>query len=294
MLKRFMPLLVAACVGAGAYHAITHQVLHTNGWQRYLEPELINQLVDRDKACNGLVTFGPTAIGTNKTSCELFTKLSQEQTGVVQLAESPKPPTVLAALWVQSQHPSQLVADGSKPEPIELAVDNTGGSDCELTAKGLHRRYVANFNRYRQLVCRSARDNGLDPTILAAQIYQESKFNPKARSPKNAMGIAQMIRSTANAWGVKDPYNPQEAVPVMAKQLARDIKTFERQGYSRTTAKRLVRAKYNGGPKAVKYFLARGLKFIPNRKAKPHSYASETAPYVLDCEKHEKMFSSDV
>ena len=236
MLKRFMPLLVAACVGAGAYHAVTHQVLHTNGWQRYLEPELINQLVDRDKACNGLVTFGPTAIGTNKTSCELFTKLSQEQTGVVQLAESPKPPTVLAALWVASQRQpsSPLVAIGNKAE---------GGSDCDTG-------HVRVPSRFKSVVCDSARRHGIDAAFLAAQIRQESGFNPRARSSANAIGIAQIIPSTARAWRV-DPTDPIASIDAMAKHMASYKRTYQRQGHDLDTAHKLALCAYNAGPHRV-------------------------------------------
>lgn len=248
MLKRFMPLLVAACVGAGAYHAVTHQVLHTNGWQRYLEPELINQLVDRDKACNGLVTFGPTSIGTNKTSCELFTKLSAEQTGVVQLAESPKPPTVLAALWAASQHQpsSPLLADGNRAEATvkEYLIVQNGGSDCDTG-------HVRVPGRYKSVVCDSARRHGIDPAFLAAQIRQESGFNPRARSSANAIGIAQIIPSTARAWRV-DPTDPIASINAMAKHMASYKRTYQRQGHDPDTALRLSLASYNAGTEAVK------------------------------------------
>ena len=247
MLKRFMPLLVAACVGAGAYHAVTHQVLHTNGWQRYLEPELINQLVDRDKACNGLVTFGPTAIGTNKTSCELFTKLSQEQTGVVQLAESPKPPTVLAALWAQSQHQpsSQLLAVGNKAEEASRNYRQAqkGGDDCDTGA-------IRVPGVYRSVVCRAARLHGIDAAFLAAQIRQESGFNPRARSSANAIGIAQIIPSTARAWRV-DPTDPIASIDAMAKHMASYKRTYQRQGHDLDTAHKLALCAYNAGPHRV-------------------------------------------
>ena len=248
MLKRFMPLIVAACVGAGAYHAITHQVLHTNGWQRYLEPELINQLVDRDKACNGLVTFGPTAIGTNKTSCELFTKLSQEQTGVVQLAESPKPPTVLAALWVASQRQpsSPLVAVGNKANWVEFDPIKTGGSACDTG-------HVRVPSRFKSVVCDSARRHGIDAAFLAAQIRQESGFNPRARSSANAIGIAQIIPSTARAWRV-DPTDPIASIDAMAKHMASYKRTYQRQGHSSDTALRLSLASYNAGVHNVRKY----------------------------------------
>jgi hypothetical protein len=249
MLKRFAPLLVAAVIGAGAYHALTHQVLHTNGWQRYLEPELINQLNDRDKACNGLITAGPVSIGANKTSCELFTKLSAEQTGVVQLAESPKPPTALAVLWVQqqSQPQSPLLATGSKADYSKLvnglSGTNYGGSDCDTGR-------IRVPGRYKRVVCDSARRHGIEPALLAAQIRQESGFNPRARSSANAQGIAQIIPSTARAWRV-NPWDPDQAIEAMAKNMASYRRTYQRQGHDADTSHRLALAAYNAGPGRV-------------------------------------------
>ena len=43
--------------------------------------------------------------------------------------------------------------------------------------------------------------------LLAAQIYAESNFNPFARSPAGAQGIAQFMPGTARAYGLRDPYD---------------------------------------------------------------------------------------
>jgi hypothetical protein len=49
---------------------------------------------------------------------------------------------------------------------------------------------------------RAALKYGVDPNIFLRMIGQESGFNPHARSPKGAQGIAQFIPSTARAYGV--------------------------------------------------------------------------------------------
>lgn len=49
---------------------------------------------------------------------------------------------------------------------------------------------------------RAARKYGVNPDIFVAQIRAESNFNPNARSPAGAQGIAQFIPSTARAYGV--------------------------------------------------------------------------------------------
>lgn len=65
-------------------------------------------------------------------------------------------------------------------------------------------------------------DLGAPIPIVAAQMYQESKCNPNARSPTGAIGLAQFLRSTAN-WmhniapelGIANPANPKWAIQAM-------------------------------------------------------------------------------
>ncbi|WP_406437490.1 bifunctional lytic transglycosylase/C40 family peptidase [Streptomyces sp. NBC_00631] len=65
--------------------------------------------------------------------------------------------------------------------------------------------------------------SALNPALLAAQLYQESGFNPKAQSPAAAQGIAQFIPGTwathgidGNGDGVRDVWDPNDAIPSAA------------------------------------------------------------------------------
>ncbi|MFR0353503.1 NlpC/P60 family protein [Streptomyces sediminimaris] len=74
----------------------------------------------------------------------------------------------------------------------------------------------------------------LNPALLAAQLYQESGFNPRARSAAAAEGIAQFIPGTwathgidGNGDGVRNVWDPQDAIPSAASydcQLASYVK----------------------------------------------------------------------
>ena len=51
--------------------------------------------------------------------------------------------------------------------------------------------------KYRQIVRGHARNYDLDPALLAAVIYQESKFDADARSSSGAIGLMQLLPDTA-------------------------------------------------------------------------------------------------
>ena len=56
---------------------------------------------------------------------------------------------------------------------------------------------------YSAIVRERARAEGLDPALLAAVIYQESKFRPDARSSSGAIGLMQLTPSTAEGIALR-------------------------------------------------------------------------------------------
>ena len=57
--------------------------------------------------------------------------------------------------------------------------------------------------RYEAIVLGHARNYDLDPTLLAAVVYAESKFDPSARSPAGAVGLMQLLPETARGIAVR-------------------------------------------------------------------------------------------
>lgn len=64
---------------------------------------------------------------------------------------------------------------------------------------------------------------GVDPDIFVKQIQQESGFNPRARSPVGAAGVAQFMPATAAQYGVNvdDPYSSLDGA---ARHMADNLK----------------------------------------------------------------------
>jgi hypothetical protein len=97
--------------------------------------------------------------------------------------------------------------------------------------------------RFAPILARAAQRWNVSATLLAAQLYAESNFNPFARSPAGAQGVAQLMPSTAAALGVADPFDPGQAIDGQAR-LMRDL-------LRRFAAVPLALAAYNAGPGPV-------------------------------------------
>jgi hypothetical protein len=60
------------------------------------------------------------------------------------------------------------------------------------------------------LVRALAPEFGLNPNLVIAVIQVESNFDPNALSPKNAQGLMQLVPETAERFGVKDAWDPEQ------------------------------------------------------------------------------------
>jgi len=89
-----------------------------------------------------------------------------------------------------------------------------------------------------------APEYGLDPELVLAVITAESNFNPKARSPKGALGLMQLIPETAERFGVKDPLDPLQNLRGGMAYLRWLLDYFD-------SNVALALAGYNAGEKAV-------------------------------------------
>lgn len=113
--------------------------------------------------------------------------------------------------------------------------------------------YSAFLSAYERIFEEVAKKYELDPDLLKAIAKVESNFNPRAVSPKGAMGVMQLIPSTARLVGVSDPFDPVENIHGGAKYLRMLLDEFGDL--------KLSLAAYNAGPEAVRQY--RGIPPFP-------------------------------
>lgn len=126
---------------------------------------------------------------------------------------------------------------------------------------------------YRQIARDKATEYGLDPDIIERQFNQESGFNPNAKSPVGAIGIAQLMPNTAKSLGV-DPNDPIQNIEGGIKYMSQKLKQYNGDY-------KLALAAYNGGDGGADY-LRRNPQYFdaPDNSADPAAWKNQTANYV--------------
>lgn len=153
------------------------------------------------------------------------------------LSVAPKAADAQIYTW-RDEAGNLVLSDRAKhPEAQTYRVARAG---LFRTTRPISRRAM----RYEGLIEEHATANSVNPALVKAVIQAESAFNPRARSHKGAMGLMQLMPSTAAELGVRDPYDPVENIRagvVYLKQLL--VKYADNVS--------LALAAYNAGPTAV-------------------------------------------
>lgn len=111
----------------------------------------------------------------------------------------------------------------------------------------INRVKYENFTNYNSIIHEKAEIYNIDPSLIRAIIETESNWNSFAISPKGAMGLMQLMPSTASNMNVHNPFNPEENIEGGTRYLKYLLERFKGD-------LTLALAAYNAGPNAVEKY----------------------------------------
>jgi soluble lytic murein transglycosylase-like protein len=163
----------------------------------------------------------------SRTACALLVGL---------LAGLPRPALAQIYAWRDADG-NQVYSD--RLQSSDYRTFSVAGSAL-LSTRPAAERYR---NRFDPLINEAAARHAVRPDLIRAVIQVESGFDPRARSPKGAMGLMQLMPGTAAEFGVRNPYDPSENIRAGVAYL--------RSLLDRYGNETLALAAYNAGPGAV-------------------------------------------
>lgn len=117
----------------------------------------------------------------------------------------------LSAIWAEKTA-NRLAPPPTLPVKVDLP---------SYDIKVLKRHVRTRLPLYRVHFQQAAEQYGLSWTLLAAQGYQESHWNRKARSPTGVRGLMMLTKTTAASLGVTNRLDPVQSIRGGAKYLAK-------------------------------------------------------------------------
>lgn len=153
-------------------------------------------------------------------------------------------------------------------------------SDFALVTENVRREFFENEVPFGKLIYQEAKNNDLDPELVAAVVETESRFNPTAKSHAGARGLMQLVPRTGKWMGAKNLMNPAENVRAGTKYLR-----YLNERFDGNETK--VIAAYNAGEGNVKRFggippFRETRKYVKKVRTAQEEYAERVAGKVAE------------
>ncbi len=157
------------------------------------------------------------------------------------------------------EHTVWALKDGSRIEQVNSWISHITSQDYYSETKA---SYSGTYNPYKRaergiksrtlspyddIIRKYADDLGWDWRMLAAVVYQESRFSINSQSHRGAQGLMQVMPKTAEYYEVHDLLNPEENIKAGTRHLKRLQRLYSKTEMTPEERIKFTLAAYNAG-----------------------------------------------
>lgn len=124
----------------------------------------------------------------------------------------------------QPNIPAANAATVSSTQSTETAALSVPSSDAQSVSASVSASSATDLDAYFE---EAAQKYNVDVKLLKAIAHAESNYNPNATSSSGAMGVMQLMPSTAKSLGVTDAYNARDNIMGGAKVISDHLSRYD-------------------------------------------------------------------